>query len=425
MPSPPDPNISDKDKAASDTETVEETCGEGTMHKKKSIQAKLVMHDHRRRFQEYVREKGREKMTLSYVYWAMFHRSGKGNVFELEEELFLGDLGISHPALFAARTALTKDGWLVNVPQFNQGKRGVTKWVVNTVATVNSVDTSTTVNSTTVISTSVKSVGVGSVYNTVVLHSLGALENQNPNASTSSVPQKQGSTSSAATDLPTNQLLVADAAGESKTLQTSSVKDHESATEDKTKANPTPDGYETSWGTWVSQEEVLGHMENCWSAYKTDQPTVAEFNLFVEIMRKCDQHSCSPEQAVDFAKTHMPTKLVGGLRSVKGLHNAVCGDNVSTTNGLIAQYADHYAAIADCWMCLKKVKDILCERCGKTSVFLLPDGSPSKYCKKCGKLGTVKSSAKGFTDEEVEYEMRHDGYGNPIAVGTGFDVEEA
>jgi hypothetical protein len=31
----------------------------------------------------------------------------------------------------------------------------------------------------------------------------------------------------------------------------------------------------------------------------------------------------------------------------------------------------------------------------------------------------------GFTKEEVEYERTHDGNGNLIAVGTGFDVEEA
>src|ERR1019366_1691335 len=41
---------------------------------------RAVKFAHRRRFQEYVREKGREKSTLAYVYWAMWHRSGKGNV---------------------------------------------------------------------------------------------------------------------------------------------------------------------------------------------------------------------------------------------------------------------------------------------------------------------------------------------------------
>ncbi len=62
--------------------------------KKKPIAAKLVKHAHRRRFQEYVRTKGRDKSTIAYVYLSMYLRSGKGNVFELEEGLFLGDLGI-------------------------------------------------------------------------------------------------------------------------------------------------------------------------------------------------------------------------------------------------------------------------------------------------------------------------------------------
>jgi len=80
--------------------------------KKKSIAAKLVKFAHRRRFQDYVREKGREKMTLAYVYWAMWHRSGQGNVFELAEELFLADLGITNTALRTARRVLEADGWM-------------------------------------------------------------------------------------------------------------------------------------------------------------------------------------------------------------------------------------------------------------------------------------------------------------------------
>jgi helix-turn-helix protein len=238
------------------------------------------------------------------------------------------------------------------------------------------------------------------------------------------------------TDLPTNQSVVSDSVDESKTpthkLETAATP--KLGTEEKTKAKPTPEqnwaassGYEASWGKWVSSDEIVDQMGECWSAYKTETPTGAEFNLFVEVLKKCDDNTCCPHELIDYAKTHMPPKLIGGLRSVKGLHNAVCGDNVSTTNGLIAQYKDHFAAIADCWICLKKVKDILCGRCGKNSVFLLPDGSPSQYCKQCSALGTVKSNgqAKGFTAEEVEYERTHDGNGNLIAVGTGFDVEEA
>ena len=105
--------------------------------KKSKLEAKIVKHAHRRRFQEYVRTKGRDKSTIGYVYWNMFLRSGKGNVFELEESLFLADLGIGKNALRPARKTLFDDGWLSKAAQKIDpltGKWGTTAWTVNTEA---------------------------------------------------------------------------------------------------------------------------------------------------------------------------------------------------------------------------------------------------------------------------------------------------
>ena len=119
--------------------------------KKKPIAAKLVKHAHRRRFQEYVRTKGRDKSTIAYVYLSMYLRSGKGNVFELEEGLSLGDLGIGKNALRSARAELVKEGWLSKEPQkidLLTGKWGTTQWIVNeesvAVASLEGVDTDAT-----------------------------------------------------------------------------------------------------------------------------------------------------------------------------------------------------------------------------------------------------------------------------------------
>ena len=142
------------------------------MAEKKSLQAKIVKHAHRRRFQDYVRTKGRDKSTIAYVYWSMYLRSGKGNIFVLDEELFLGDLGLSHATLHSARKTLQEDGWIAKEKQaFNSktGRWSPVRWFVREESVVNSVDNSTAVNLADSGSTD-----SGSTDDTVGLHTLYA-----------------------------------------------------------------------------------------------------------------------------------------------------------------------------------------------------------------------------------------------------------
>ena len=162
------------------------------MADKKSLQAKIVKHAHRRRFQDYVRTKGREKATLAYVYWSMYMRSGKNNIFELDEELFLADLGISVKSLRPARKELFDDGWLSKGKQaFNSqtGQWTKVRWVVNEEAVVRSKDGGTAVTLTDDRSTDGASTDDRSGDDTVGLHSLYAgasTPDCTPSASTSS-----------------------------------------------------------------------------------------------------------------------------------------------------------------------------------------------------------------------------------------------
>lgn len=167
------------------------------MKEKKSIQAKIVKHAHRRRFQDYVRTKGREKSTIAYVYWSMYLRSGKGNMFVLDEELFLSDLGISVKSLRPARKELFDDGWLSKCKQaFNPetGQWTRVRWVVNEEAVVRSKDGGTAATLTDDRSTDGASTDDRSGDDTVVLHSLYADASTldcTPSASTSSEAKKE------------------------------------------------------------------------------------------------------------------------------------------------------------------------------------------------------------------------------------------
>jgi hypothetical protein len=98
---------------------------------KKGINAKIVKHAHRKRFYDYLRGKGRDKFTLSHVYWHMYLRSGKGDVFKLADELAAADLGMDVSVLRGAHRTLVKEGWLVKHRPANQG---VPEWTVNTEA---------------------------------------------------------------------------------------------------------------------------------------------------------------------------------------------------------------------------------------------------------------------------------------------------
>jgi hypothetical protein len=353
--------------------------------KKKSIEAKLVKFAHRRRFQDYVREKGREKMTLAYVYWAMWHRSGQGNVFELEEGLFLADLGIGKNALRPARATLTKDGWLSKAQQkINPltGKWGTTAWTVNTEPVAHSEGVGTVAPLT----------GDRSAGDTVVLHSLDAI------ASTSTCTPS-ASTSSGLTDLSINQSVAQ--GSEKEPVLTLEAKD-------KTNPEQSPEDFSVEMPTgWVyGREEVLREMAACWQAFRRGtQPSDEEVRLFTEILAKCDDNSCFPSQPMEWAQAHiLNPKLLGALRSVKGLHRAVCGEGVSSTNGLLAQYKDHCKNPKACGICLKKTQGIRCASqygC-KNWVELGWDGKPSKYCAQCAKLQGVHPKGTGFDVEEAE-----------------------
>lgn len=94
-------------------------------------------------------------------------------------------------------------------------------------------------------------------------------------------------------------------------------------------------------GTWISEDDLLEHMGKCWRVFSLDDanPTVAELEMFMDIMAACDNRTCYPEDAMEFARTHIKPKeprLWGALQSVRGFHKAICGEDVSTTNGLLA-----------------------------------------------------------------------------------------
>jgi hypothetical protein len=98
---------------------------------KKKLDMKFVKHAHRRAFYEYLRDKGRDKFTLSHVYWYMYLRSGKGNVFHLADEHAAADMGMDLSRYRATRRVLKADGWMgCNRPDH----QGVPDWVLSTEA---------------------------------------------------------------------------------------------------------------------------------------------------------------------------------------------------------------------------------------------------------------------------------------------------
>src|ERR1700676_3921756 len=312
----------------------------------------------------------------------MFHRSGKGDVFELEESLFLGDLGIGKNALRRAKKDLLDDGWLSKAAQKIDsltGKWGTTAWTVNTqpVALLEGVGTVAPFRGDR--SRGDLKEGAPKGGDTVVLHSLGAL---NTNAHTSPVTL-EGDTSSGLTNLPTNQSLAVIEKEEYK------PENPQSSQARKEQQQPQQPIQTQTWGMPYSgsvytYSKLWAQMQLCLSAFRGVRPSDEEVLLFAEIMEKCDENACYPDSLIDFAKTHVPPKLVGGLRSVRGLHNAVCCATVSTTNGLIAQFKDHKRP-KDCPICLKKVQGITCKSaqgCNKW-VELNDNGALNDYCPGC------------------------------------------
>ena len=70
---------------------------------------------------------GRSKYTLIAVWFYMFSRSGKDNLFELAESIVQWDMDISHNALCAARRTLVAEGFLAKK---RGGVKELTKWTV-------------------------------------------------------------------------------------------------------------------------------------------------------------------------------------------------------------------------------------------------------------------------------------------------------
>jgi hypothetical protein len=141
---------------------------------KKKLDMKFVKHAQRKEFYAYVREKGRDKFTLSHVYWYMYMRSGKGNVYHLADELAAGDLGMGVNVFRETRNILAKDGWVAKQPA-----RRVPDWIIQTTQIVGTHKVGTHKEST-------HNVGTHKVGDAVVVHLQEALEPQNPNAYTSS-----------------------------------------------------------------------------------------------------------------------------------------------------------------------------------------------------------------------------------------------
>jgi hypothetical protein len=161
---------------------------------KKGLQAKIVKHAQRRRFQDYVRTKGRDKATIGYVYWSMFLRSGKGNVFELAEELFLADLGIGKNSFRSARKTLVDDGWMSKGEQKMNpvtGLWGTVEYTVYEEPAAHSVSDGTVAPLTGDRSTADGSAGDRSVGDTVVLHSLYADASTSFSSPSASTPSEE------------------------------------------------------------------------------------------------------------------------------------------------------------------------------------------------------------------------------------------
>jgi hypothetical protein len=360
--------------------------------KKPKLEAKIVKHAHRRRFQEYVRAKGRDKTTIGYVYWNMFLRSGKGNVFELEEGLFLGDLGIGKNALRPARKTLVADGWLSKAQQKVDsltGKWGTTAWTVNTEPVADSEGDGTDAPLTGDRSEDVSSNGDRSVGDTVVLHSLYA---SNPEASTSCCTPN-GVTST--------EQLVSQSVSVAQNLEGKKESKPSELGSGKTKPNPEEednrppkpdygDGIESLWSkdrwNWITSYDAYEELKKCFPAFKDAMPSDKEMRLMQEIIVRCDAYRVVPSECMKYAAKHKQDAPALIPRSVKALHKAVTEG--STTNGLIAQTKGHDPKT--CGICKKELAALPCARCngstyGKPTI---EHGEP--FCSDCMKLPSYR-----------------------------------
>jgi hypothetical protein len=101
------------------------------MKPKKKLEAKLFPWKARKPLWEMAKKYKRQKYVLIAVWDYMMWRSGKGNLFELAEELVILDTGMDKDALRWARRTLVAEGWLrKETPRRPSGTREVTRWIV-------------------------------------------------------------------------------------------------------------------------------------------------------------------------------------------------------------------------------------------------------------------------------------------------------
>jgi hypothetical protein len=147
--------------------------------------------------------------------------------------------------------------------------------------------------------------------------------------------------------------------------------------------------FETSSGSIYTTLDVVEEMRRCFPGFREVDPSVDEVLLMREIIAKCDDFCMYPRTAMEYAKKHKRNPKDAALipRSIKQLHKAICGKDVSTTNGLLAQTKEHDPR--NCGTCLMEIRNKACARCGKTPVVLAPDGT-ANYCGNCNSLPTYR-----------------------------------
>lgn len=396
------------------------------------IPAKFFPFAARQPLWDMAKKHGKMKYTIVAIWEYMYWRSGKTNLFELADDLVCLDLGCDTHTLCGVRKVLQAEGWLKKESLRDKGGKWLTRgWTV----LINLAPTCAK-------SPSGEAQPHGHQphghqphvdephadephvvdYTALYPPSSVILQSSEPTVSCDpsiSVLTYQSTNQSVASEISTSNPI--------SVLNSDRVQDIGSEAEEKT--NPTPDEFAMPSGVVYNRTDILLRMGDCWSAFKHSAvPNADEFRLFIDILAKCDDNSCYPSEPMAWAQTHiLNPKLLGALRSVKGLHKAICGADVSSTNGLLAQYKDHCKNPKACGICLKKVQGIKCAMgtC-KNWVELGYDGEPTQYCKQCAVFANTTrtpcacgNNCKGFCKLEVEMELK------PVAVGTGFSVEEA
>ena len=330
---------------------------------KPKLEAKIVKHAHRKRFYEYLRDKKQTKFTLSHIYWYMFLRSGKGNVFHLADEWAAADMGIGVNVLRDTRRILMKDGWVTKLPA-----RRVPDWTVNT------------------SQSGTQEVGI---------QQLGAQELGTQESGTAVVLHPQDAFASTPHSTPsasTPSVAVSERVSSLRLSQDEEQEQNLRGFEAEENPNPITDIGEDDDEEYVithTDEEVLAELGKCFPVFKSQvKPKPEEIALFREILTKCDDWMMYPSDAMAYARKHKQAKPGLIPSSVQRLWDATCADDISSTNSLLAQTKAHKPQ--DCLICKMAIKNVMCARCGKFTVFYKPDGTVSSVCLECNKLPTYR-----------------------------------